>query len=412
MASTFGDLEEIYAPSAADLLAFSFLLLWIVLALFQLISIATAKIHLHKSTPAVNNKELPGVSILKPLVGDEPNLIKNLQGFFELNYPKYEILVCVQDELDPAVKIVRQLMEAYPLVNSRLFTAAKTIGVNPKINNMNQGYKAAKYDLLWICDSNIKVHQGTLQELVSHMGPGVGMVHQLPFVANCMDFAACVDKVYFGTQHAFVYLLAYCFGLLCANGMSSLYSKPLLDELGGLEVFSCYIAEDYFMSKAIYKRGMKVVLSSDPAIQNPSTYSLVRFQQRMIRWTRLRLTMEPFPAVFEPFTESPIIGLMSCWAVWHLWEISFILFFVEHLAVSFLLDYILLRYIQGPNNSLPPIWKLFLAWLFREYSFLIFFLQAACGREIEWRTSHFVLKLGGKAERLQEKCQNINNHCC
>lgn len=42
MASTFGDLEEIYAPSAADLLAFSFLLLWIVLALFQLISIATA----------------------------------------------------------------------------------------------------------------------------------------------------------------------------------------------------------------------------------------------------------------------------------------------------------------------------------------------------------------------------------
>ena len=37
-----------------------------------------------------------------------------------------------------------------------LTTAAKTIGVNPKINNMNQGYKAAKYDLLWICDSNIK----------------------------------------------------------------------------------------------------------------------------------------------------------------------------------------------------------------------------------------------------------------
>ena len=28
----------------------------------------------------------------------------------------------MQDELDPAVKIVRQLMEAYPLVNSRLFT--------------------------------------------------------------------------------------------------------------------------------------------------------------------------------------------------------------------------------------------------------------------------------------------------
>jgi len=39
---------------------------------------------------------------------------------------QFEILLCVQDELDPAVKIVRQLMEAYPLVNSRLFTGRST----------------------------------------------------------------------------------------------------------------------------------------------------------------------------------------------------------------------------------------------------------------------------------------------
>lgn len=368
--------------------------------------------YLHTSFTALNNKEVPGVSILKPLVGEEPNLIKNLQSFFELNYPKFEILVCVQDELDPAVKIVRQLMKAYPLVNSRLFTAAKTIGVNPKINNMNQGYKAAKYDLLWICDSNIKVHQGSLTELVSHMGPGVGMVHQIPFVTNCMDFAGCVDKVYFGTQHAFVYLLAYSLGQLCANGMSSLYSKPLLDEIGGLEMFSCYIAEDYFISKAIFKRGMKVVLSSDPAMQNPSYHSLLRYQQRMVRWTRLRLTMEPFPSVLEPLTESIVIGLMATWAVWHLWEFSAIFFFIKHLLLWFFLDYMLLRSVQGPNNPLPPLWKLFVAWSFREFSWIVFFLQAACGRKIEWRTSHFVLQLGGKAERLQEKCQDISNHCC
>lgn len=33
---------------------------------------------------------------------------------------------------------------------------SRTVGVNPKINNMNQGYKAAKYKLLWICDSAIQ----------------------------------------------------------------------------------------------------------------------------------------------------------------------------------------------------------------------------------------------------------------
>ncbi|EDO29404.1 predicted protein [Nematostella vectensis] len=78
------------------------------------------------------------------------------------------------------------------------------------------------------------VHPNTLREMVSHMSSGVGMVHQIPFIvcASSASFAACVDKVYFGTQHAFLYLFANTMGLLCANGMSTIYNKKVLDELG------------------------------------------------------------------------------------------------------------------------------------------------------------------------------------
>ena len=65
------------------------------------------------------------------------------------------------------------------------------------------------------------------------------------------------------------------------------------------------------------------------------------------RWTRLRLTMQPFPAIFEPLTESAVIGVLTCWAVYHLWEFSAGLFFIEHLVLWFILDYILLRCLQG-----------------------------------------------------------------
>jgi len=41
MASPFANVDDVYAPSAIDLLAMFFILLWIVLALFQLISIVT-----------------------------------------------------------------------------------------------------------------------------------------------------------------------------------------------------------------------------------------------------------------------------------------------------------------------------------------------------------------------------------
>jgi len=53
--------------------------------------------------------------------------------------------------------------------------------------------------------------------------------------------------------------------------------------VGGLAAFSSYIAEDYFMSKAIHAKGYKVILSSEPAMQNPRIQSIEHFQKRMLR---------------------------------------------------------------------------------------------------------------------------------
>ena len=36
-----------------------------------------------------------------------------------------------------------------------LHVGASAVGVNPKINNMLDGYNAAKYEILWISDSSV-----------------------------------------------------------------------------------------------------------------------------------------------------------------------------------------------------------------------------------------------------------------
>lgn len=57
--------------------------------------------------------------------------------------------------------------------------------------------------------------------------------------------------------------------------------------------------------------------------------------------------MEPFPSVLEPLTESVVIGILASWAVSHLWAFSVVFSFIKHLLLWFVLDYMLLKTVQG-----------------------------------------------------------------
>lgn len=71
-----------------------------------------------------------------------------------------------------------------------------------------------------------------------------------------------------------------------------------------------------------------------------------------LRWTRLRLAMEPFPSYLEPLTESSIIGVFGAIGAWYIWGINMVLFYMVHLGIAFVLDHILLTIVQGVPVSL------------------------------------------------------------
>lgn len=73
----------------------------------------------------------PGVSIMKPLMGVDDNLRDNLETFFTIDYPQYEIIFCIQDPNDPAILVVRHLMEQYPNVDTRLFYGTSNSVMSP-----------------------------------------------------------------------------------------------------------------------------------------------------------------------------------------------------------------------------------------------------------------------------------------
>lgn len=348
------------------------------------------------------NLPLPGVSIIKPLVGVDSNLHNNLETFFHMDYPTYELLFCVQDPDDAAILIVKNLFKLYANIDAKLFIGGSYVGVNPKINNMQPAYEAAKYELVLISDSGISMKKDTLLDMVGHMREDVALVHQMPFVCDGREgFQSVFEKVYFGTAHARAYLTADLLNINCPTGMSALMRKYLLDEVGGIKAFGQYLAEDFFFAKSFTDRGWKISISSQPAWQNSANSSdtLSTLNARIQRWIKLRFAMVPQWTLLEPFSECMLLGLLGAMSLSFLLALDPFATFLFHVLLWFLFDYKLLCTVQNGPLTFSKT-DFIIAWLVRECTALLVFFKALTSPKVTWRSRIFKLKWGGYAEEI------------
>lgn len=68
---------------------------------------------------------MPGVSIIRPLKGLDPNLYENLECTFTQEYPKYEIIMSVADANDQALRVANDLIAKHPHVSARVSVGAR-----------------------------------------------------------------------------------------------------------------------------------------------------------------------------------------------------------------------------------------------------------------------------------------------
>ncbi|KAL5004034.1 hypothetical protein ScPMuIL_017490 [Solemya velum] len=358
-----------------------------------------------KVDPEILGDSVPGISIIKPLMGLDPLLEENLKSHFELDYPKFELLFCVQDDQDPALNLYHKLSREYPEVDTHLFIGGKEGIINPMVHNMVPAYENTNYDFVWISSSRVKVSTDILMDMVLKLQqPNVALCHQMPFVTNRNTFANTIEKLHFGGALARYYIGLNVLNYVCATGMSYMFKKTVLEEVNGLAWFGQYLAEDFFLTTAMHNRGYKLILSAYPAQQNLASTSVRAHKDRMVRWSRLRLNMTTFmAAIIEPLAECIPLGIYMAWSLWHLFGVNPYIFFCVHLCSVIVGDYFILRSME---NGTPPfsIITYLMAWFVREGLAIIIYLEAVAHPcTIKWGKRTYQVKIGGHASMVDEK---------
>ncbi|KAF7499977.1 hypothetical protein DV113_002030 [Geotrichum candidum] len=202
-----------------------------------------------------------------------------LASSFQQNYPKFELIFCLESDSDPAIDVVTELIKQYPSVDAKIMISDEKYGPNPKINNLAKGFSAAKYDIIWVLDSNVWVSQGTLKRSVDRFNsnPKIALVHHLPLCVSIdgTSRGSNLDEMFMLSSHSKFYTAINFVGIApCVMGKSNLYRRSVLDKAvsvkllksiepgTGIRHFAQFIAEDNMIAQCIWDNGGRTALTA------------------------------------------------------------------------------------------------------------------------------------------------------
>jgi len=250
------------------------------------------------------------VSLIRPVCGLERFSEETLESGFRLHYSDYELILCVADEGDPVLPLVRRLIARHPRIRSRIIVGEERVSDNPKLNNCVRGWDAAAHDWIVLADSNVLMPPDYLQTLQAAWRPDTGLVCATPIGARPDNFWALVECAFLNTLQARWQYAAESIGIGFAQGKSMLWHRPFLDSQGGIRALAAEIAEDAAATKLVRAAGKRVNLVAAPFAQPLGHRTYGEIWSRQLRWARLRRVT--FALFFAPEIASGV--LLPCLA--------------------------------------------------------------------------------------------------
>lgn len=236
----------------------------------------------------------PPITIIKPLKGDDLDLHENLASFAKQDYPCFQILFCLANPEDPALAAVTRLKKEFPDADIEVVVSKNRIGYNPKVNNMANAYPFAKYDLLMMSDSDIRVEPGFLKRMAAPFeDPSVGLVTSFYQASGAKGLWGCMEALsinaHFLPQAAF----SAAFGMRFAMGAAMMVRRAAFEATGAFANLADHLADDFWLGESVREAGWRLETAEGCVDSVPGIGSGSGHFKHLVRWARTIRLCQP-----------------------------------------------------------------------------------------------------------------------
>jgi cellulose synthase/poly-beta-1,6-N-acetylglucosamine synthase-like glycosyltransferase len=210
--------------------------------------------------PRFSRSYAPRCAVIVPCKGANGNLQSNLESFFNLDYPDYEVIFVTEDARDAAMPVIETVIAGRQ--NGIGLSAGLSTRCAQKNHNLLAGIDAARGAEVYIfADSDVRPRPEWLRELILPLGnDAISVVSGFRWLHAKNGNAGEWMHAY---ANIFIYVTFSCAFFLGGVGLwggSMAIRRREFESLGVAAKWSRAVVDDLSLSQLIYKSKLKGVL--------------------------------------------------------------------------------------------------------------------------------------------------------
>jgi ceramide glucosyltransferase len=349
---------------------------------------------------------LPPATLLKPVYGVEKNLRENLRTACLQDYPEYQVVFSVQRRDDPAIPILRELEREFGPELACVAIENVEVGLNGKINNLCGALPHARYDVLVISDSDVRLERDFLRRMVEPLAePGVGAVTSLFRATHAERWWEKLELLTLNSEQfamavfaSSTRLVQFCFGA------STALTRKTLERIGGFEAFGHSLVEDTEMGREINGLGLRLVAIPYVVDTTVDLRSPLEWVKKQIYWDQN--TMAAVPAVFAASFCLRLIPLALLFALLRGFDATGLAVLAVASAVRLASAAVVLGVALRDFEGLRALWLVPI----KDVLGVVLALRAAFARTVVWRGVELSVGAGGRLSAPPANAPAVPEH--